>query len=262
MRNVIMTTLAALFVAGSVSAAELGGSVGFEITENAAGKYVAETTLGFGITADTGVGVAFGGFDIETVDGGNLTIDGWQLGVSFGNTTLSFGDQGDIFVGGRMNFYGEDTLALPTTDVSLIVSHGAFSGLIGFEDITADIGDVRNIQAAATVEAGAVSVTGAIDYNRATTETTLGADVGYAVNQDVGVGAVLTYALDAKAFGYEGYATYNVATFFVNGDDNKAFQNIGAGVSQDFGGLNVYAETEYNVDSKNTRFGLGVAFSF
>lgn len=264
MRNVFMATVAALFVAGSATAQELGGSIGVEVTENAAGDYVAETTLGFGVTAETGVGLVFGGFTFESVDGGELAIDEWQLGINFGEVTASIGEQDDIFVEGRMEIVGEDTLALPEDDEveSVIVQWNGLAAFVGFEDIATDIGDVRNVQLAYSNSVGNLNYTGAVDYNNNTEETTLGLAADYAFNVDWSAGAVATYAVDAEAFGYEAYGSYKFATVFVNGSDDDAVENIGAGLNHNFDNLNVYAEASYNIDAKDTRFGMGVALNF
>lgn len=261
--KIVMTTIAAIALAGSVSAAELGGSVGVEVTENNAGDYVAETTLGLGVSAETGVGLAFGGFSFESVDGGNLAVDEWQLGINIGQVTASIGEQGDIFVAGRMETVGEDTLALPENDTveSVIVQWDGAVAFVGFEDLSAGT-DVRNVQLAYNNAIGHLSYTGAIDYNNNTHETTLGLAADYMLNADADVGVVATYAVDAEAFGYEAYGSYKFATVFVNGSNGDALENIGAGVNHDFDNLNVYAEASYNLDAKDTVLGAGVAFKF
>lgn len=262
MRNVFMATVAALFVAGTATAAELGGSVGVEVSENAAGNYVAETTLGFGITAETGVGLAFGGFSFESVDGGNLTVDNWQVGVELPVATLSFGDQGDIFVGNDFEIVGGDTLAAPADDhESLIVEVGAAAVLVGFTDITADLGDIENVQGSYTLAVGSVDLTAVGDYNIDSENWTVGAKAGTTFGE-VNLGGIVTYASATEVFAYEASAGYSFVTAFVNGDDNDAFQNIGAGVAYDFNGLNLYAEGTYNVDTEANSIGAGVAFSF
>jgi hypothetical protein len=262
MRNVFITTIAAMAFATAATAAELGGSVGVEVSENAAGNYVAETTLGFGVTAETGVGVAFGGFDFESVDGGNLTVDGWQVGVELSSATLSFGDQGDIFVGNDFEIVGGDTLANPASShESLIAEFGAGAVLVGFTDITTDLGDIENVQASYTLAVADVNVTGVADYNLDAESFTVGAKAGVDLD-NFAVGGIVTYADATEAFGYEASVGYSFVTAFVNGTDDDALQNVGAGVAYDFNGLNLYAEGTYNVDTEANSIGAGVAFSF
>jgi hypothetical protein len=262
MRNVFITTIAAMAFAGAATAAELGGSVGVEITENSAGNYVAETTLGFGVTAETGVGVAFGGFDFESVDGGNLTVDGWQVGVELPSATLSFGDQGDIFVGNDFEIVGGDTIANPASShESLIAEFGAGAILVGFTDITTDLGDIENIQGSYSLTSGQIGLTAVGDYNIDSENWTVGAKADAKLSE-VAVGGIVTYAQATEVVAYEASAGYSFVTAFVNGDDTDAFQNVGAGVAYDFSGLNVYAEGTYNVDAETNSVGAGVSFSF
>lgn len=263
MRNVFMTTIAALFVAGSVSAAELGGSVGVEITENAAGDYVAETTLGLGASTETGAGLAFGGFTFESVDGGDLTVDEWQVGIANPGLTVSFGDQGSIFVENDFEIVGSETLAFPSDEhESLIADFGNAAVLVGFTDITTDVTDIENVQASYTFGVAAVELTGVADYNIDSEEYALGAKADYAVTDAVNLGGIVTYASATETFAYEASAGYSFVTAFVNGDDTDALQNVGGGVSYDFDKLNVYAEGSYNIDAEDTTFGMGVALNF
>ena len=258
MRNVIITTVAAMFVAGSVSAAELGGSVGVEVTENSAGNYVAATTLGLGASADTGAGLAFGRFTFESVDGGNLTVDEWQVGIATPLVTLSFGDQGDLFVGNDFEVVGGDTLANPAEVDSLIADFGTAAVMVGFTDITSDVTEIENVQGSYALGVATVVA----DYNFNSEEYVLGAKASYAVNADLGLGGIVTYDSALEAFGYEASANYKIVTAFVNGDDGDALQNVGAGLSYNFNDLNLYAEGSYNIDSKELTPVVGVSLNF
>lgn len=262
MRNVFIATVAALFVAGTANAAELGGSVGVEVTENAAGNYVVATTLGFGAVADTDAGLAFGGFTFESVDSGNLTVDEWQVGIALPAATLTFGEQGDIFVGNDFEIVGGDTLANPASDhTSLIAEFGAAAVLVGFTDITTDIGDVENVQASYTVASGQIGVTAVGDYNIDLENWTVGARADTKLGE-FAVGGIVTYADATEVFGYEASVGRSFVTAFVNGTDNDAFQNVGAGVAYDVNGLSLYAEGTYNIDTEANSVGAGVSFSF
>lgn len=262
MRNAIITAIAAITLASTSTAAELGGSVGVEFTENAAGNYVAETTLGFGATADTDAGLAFGGFTFESVDSGNLTVDEWQVGIALPVATLSFGDQGDIFVGNDFEIVGGDTLANPASDhASLIAEFGAAAVLVGFTDITTDLGDIENVQASYTVASGQIGVTAVGDYNIDSENWIVGAKADAKLGE-VAVGGIVTYADATEVVAYEASAGYSFVTAFVNGDDADALQNVGAGVAYDVNGLNLYAEGTYNIDAETNSVGAGVSFSF
>jgi hypothetical protein len=258
MKNTLFASVIALFAAGTAaSAQQLGGSIGVEVNENAAGNYVAETTLSFGISAATDAGLAFGSFTFETVDEGNLGVDAWQLGLAFDAATVSIGDQGDLFVGNDLEIVGGDTLANPANNDSVIVDAGVAAVFVGFGDITNDIGDVDNVQVSTTISA----VTAVVDHNTSTDENTLGVKGG----ADLGgfaLTGIATYAVDAEDFGYELAATYSGVTAFVNGDDNDMAQNLGAAFNRNFDNLNFYAEGSYNLDTEDTTVGAGVALNF
>lgn len=237
----------------------LGGSVNVEVTENAAGDYVATTTLGVGINIE---GLAFGGASVESVDGATFEIDEWQIGTHVGAATLSFGKQGDLFVGNDFEIVGGDTLAAPADDhESLIVATGNVAVMLGFTDITADVTDIENLQASYDLALGTVDVTAVADYNLNAEEFTLGSKLGTSVGA-VGVGALVTYETATEVLAYEASANYRFATAFVNGDDSDLLQNVGAGVSYSFNNLDFYGEASYNIDAEDTRVGAGVTFSF
>jgi hypothetical protein len=275
MRNVFITAAAIATIATSAfaggtadslaivpaaaPATAIGGTIGIELTENSAGNYVATTTLGVGINAD---GLAFGAASVESVDGATFEIDEWFVGARLGVATLTFGKQGDLFVGNDFEIVGGDTIANPASDhESLIVEAGAAAVLVGFSDITTDIGDIENIQGSYSFTTGQIGLTAVADYNIDSENFTVGAQANAKAGQVV-LGGIVTYAQATDVFAYEASAGYNFVTAFVNGDNNDAFQNIGAGVTHDFNGLNLYAEGTYNIDTEANSVAAGVSFSF
>ena len=258
MRNVFITTIAAVAFAGAANAADLGGSVGVEFTENSAGDYIATTTLGMGVSAG---GLAFGSFNIESVDGATFALDEWQLGTTVGTTTVSIGDQGDLFPGAGLEIVGDNTLADPATNDSVMADFGNVAFMVGFTDVTTDVSDIANTQASVSTAAAGADVNLAVDYNNVSHDLTYGADVGYTYNAAL-LGLVATYADSNKTTAYEASAGYGIVTAFVNGDNSDWSQNVGAGVNTEFGGLNVYAEGAYNLDAKDTTLGAGLSFNF
>lgn len=263
MRNVFITTIAAMTFAGAATAAELGGSVEVEITENSAGDYVAETTLGLGASTETEMGLAFGGFTFESIDGDSLTVDEWQLGLTTTAGTISFGDQGSIFVENDFEVVGGDTLAFPTDDhESFIIDFGSAAVMVGFTDITTDVSEVENIQGSYTLGVSAVEVTAVADYNFNSEEFAFGAKTAYAMNDVFDLGGIVTYDGATEVFAYEASASYKIVTAFVNGDDSDAFQNVGGAVTYNLNGMGLYAEGSYNVDSEEFTPAVGVNFNF
>ena len=258
MRNVFITTIAAMAFAGAATAAELDGSIGLEVSENAAGDYVAETTIGLGASTETGVGLAFGGFAFESVDGGSLTVDKWHLGVETTVATVSFGDQGSLFVENDFEIVGGDTLAFPTDDhESLIADFGNAAVMLGFTDITSDVSDIENVQGSYTLSVA--TVVG--DYNIDSEEWTIGTKASTQLS-GINLGGIVTYGSANEVFAYEASAGYGIATAFVNGDDSDALQNVGGAVTHNFNGVDLYAEGSYNIDAEDTKFGAGLAFNF
>lgn len=269
MRNVFITAAAVMALstaafaeeAAVTSATAINGSIGVELSENAAGDYVATTTIGAGIDA---TGLAFGGVSVESVDGATFALDQWFIGTHIGSATLSFGKQGDLMVGNDFEIVGGTTLADVADDhESLQVSVGAASLMIGLTDITNDVTDVENVQGAYTLSVGAADVTAVGDYNLNSEEWVLGGKAAMNLTDDIKVGGLVTYASATEAFGYEASAGYSFATAFVNGDDSDMLQNVGLGIAYDVqSNLNVYAEGAYNLDAEDTTFGAGVSFNF
>lgn len=269
MRNVFITAIAAMaistaaFAEGTVEAATgaaLTGSINLEVTENAAGKYVGTTTLNVGVNAN---GLAFGGASVESVDGATFELDEWHIGTTVGAATLTFGKQGDIFVGNDFEIVGGTTIADVADDhESLQVAVGSATVMVGFTDITADVTEVENIQAAYDFAVGTVGLTAVGDYNFNSEEYVLGGKAAMDLTDDIAVGGLLTYDSATEVFGYEASAGYSIATVFVNGDDGDMLQNVGAGVATTVGGLGVYAEGSYNIDAEDTTIGAGISFSF
>lgn len=265
--KLLLTTVAAVAFAGTAFAADLSGEVGAEVTKNLAGDYVATPTieLSFGHKAEGAT--AFGGVGVEA-DNSNLVIDSWHVGVAFGATSLSFGDQGDLFDFGGLEVVGGDTLADPADDhESLIIGHRELSAFIGFTDIGADIGDVENVQLAYSKELGSINVASAVDYNLNTEAYVLAVAVDASVSDAFGAGATVTYDDAASLVAYEAIGTYSAldvlaVSAFINGDDVDMAQNIGAGVVYNKDNLKAFAEVGYNLDTEETVPAIGVSFSF
>lgn len=268
MRNVFISAVIAALIStaafaeeAATSATAISGAVGIEMTKNTAGNYIATTTLNVGINAQ---GLAFGGANVESVDGATFEVDEWFIGTRMGTATLTFGKQGDLMVGNDFEIVGGDTLATVADDhESLQVAIGAATVMVGLTDITNDITEVENVQGSYNLTAGKVALTAVADYNINTEEWVLGSKAAMDLTDTIAVGGLLTYSSATEVFGYEASAGYGIATAFVNGDDSDMLQNVGAGVAYDLqSNLNVYAEGAYNIDAENTTFGAGVALKF
>jgi hypothetical protein len=264
MKNTLIAIVFAGSFAGTAFAADLGGSVGAEVTKNNAGDFVATPTveLSFGHKAEGAT--AFGGVGVEAVNG-NLVVDSWNVGVAFGGTSVSFGDQGDLFSFGGLEVVGGDTLADPADDhESVIVGHGAVEVLVGLTDIGTNVGDIENFQIAYSNDYGKIDVTGAFDYNLDTEDTTVAVATGVDVSEALYANVTVTYA---DAFAYEALGTYSVmdaldVSAFINGDADDMAQNIGAGAVYTKNSLSAFAEVGYNLDTEEATPAIGVSFNF
>ena len=229
-----------------VSAAEVTGTVEVQLTQDANDEIVAtpELTLGYGTAGES---AAFGSI---TFDGDEL--DGYTIGTTVNEVTVSMGDQGDLFMGGGLEVVGGETITDPTSaDVSLTVTSGDFGVLVGLTDPSVDATDVSNLQLAATV----AGVTATVDYNVDSEETSLAG--AYSIGGATMIGS---YADDT--FGYEVQYTMNEVTVFANGDEDDALQNVGAGYRTTAAGLDFYVEAGYNLDSEEMTPAAGVVFKF
>jgi hypothetical protein len=263
MKNTFIASIIALSATGAASAQAVNGSVGAEISQSSGGDFVTEATIGFGASTEFSLGTAFGGFDFKSEDGGELTLDQWQIGVATTGATISFGDQGSIFVENDFNIVGGTTLAYPDADrESLIVDFGPAAVLVGFADISNDVTDIENTQVAYTTDFAKGTVTGVVDYNFNTESYTLGGQIDYSVTAEVTAGAILTYESAEDLFAYEATASYAFATAFLNGDSTDWAQNVGVGVTHNLNGMDLYAEASYNLDDQSTEIGAGVMLKF
>ena len=114
MKNTILSIVAVFSTAGYTMAEEaavanpvtLTGEIKTTIAETAADKYGATTTFGL----DVGVtGIAFGGLDFAVGSDDKLALDEWHVGANLGLATVSYGDQGNNWIGAE----GEQTIADP-----------------------------------------------------------------------------------------------------------------------------------------------------
>lgn len=259
MKNFLLTSCAVFALAGNAYAADVSGSVKLEATQNASDDWVGENTVALSFGANEPDVGAFGSVDIEMVDGGTVALDAWSLGTAVNGISVSLGDQGDLFPGAGLEVVGDDTLADPATSESIIVSIGNASFMAAVTDYKTDMTELENVQLGYSAEVSAIDVGVALDYNMDTEEMAYGADVGTEI-QGAGIGAVVTYA--DEEFAYEASASYSVLTAFVNGDDEEMAQNVGGQVAAEFGGLNLFAETSYNLDAEEWTPAVGASFNF
>ena len=123
--------------------------------------------------------------------------------------------------------------------------------LVGFSD---GITDVNNLLLGYSL--GVADAT--LAYNEDRTDITLVGSVGYEVAGIYG-NAIVSYD---DNIAYEVSAGVYGVTTYVNGDEDDLVQNIGAGWEDEIGGLTVFAEAEYNLDSGDVSPVVGLSFAF
>ena len=107
-----------------------------------------------------------------------------------------------------------------------------------------------------------LDVTAAADYNLDSENTVLGAEVGGLDLGMASLGGAMTYDMDAETFGFEGVATRDGITAYLNGDDTDALQNIGGEYEINVNGATFTAGANYNLDTEDFAPTAGVAFAF
>lgn len=267
MKTMLIATVSAAMLATSAMAADLAAEIGVDVTKNDVGNYIATPSveLSFGSKGEDATG--FGGGKV-IADDGVLVVDEWYIGVNFGATAVSFGDQSDLFSFGGLEVVGGETLADPADDhESVIIRHGDFAGLVGFSDIGSDVGDIENVQLSYAHDYGTVNVLGAVDYNINSEDYILAVAADSNVTEQINLAATVTYGSAEDVLAYETVATYDyneslAVAGFLNGDENELAQNIGAGVVYTQDGLKAFAEVGYNLDTDEVAPAVGVSFSF
>jgi hypothetical protein len=255
MRNVFITTIAALAFAGAAAAQTVSGEVSLDAAENTAGNWV--VTPGFELGLNAGE-IATVDLDFSAVDGGAVTLDNWTVGTTVGSVGIAIGDDNGLFPGAE----GEQTLVEPAMAESVKLSYGSAAVAVGFTNWSADVTDISNVQGAYTFDVAGLAVTAAGDYNFNTENTVLGAGVS---GLDVGVvalGGAMTYDVDAELFGFETVASAYGVTAYVNGDSNDALQNIGGEYEYAIGGATLTAGANYNIDTEDFAPTAGLSFNF
>lgn len=260
MRNVFILAAAAVMAATVANAdtvnttpagAMLTGSMEVEINSDKE----ATLTLGAGLSAGE---LAFGSFNVESVDGGSFELDQWQIGADVAGATVSFGDQDGVFVEGENGA----TLAAPAMAESLKVSVGDAQVAVGLTDWEADITDISNVQGAYTVGAGFASITASGDYNLDSEEYMLGGRADGVEIANVMLGTTLTYSSVNEHIAYEVDGTMLGLTAYLNGDADDALQNVGASYGRTVAGLALGTDLNYNLDTEVFTPSVTVGFNF
>lgn len=265
MRNVFITTIAALAFAGAAQAEEaatsvvatplISGEVALDFAETSAGDMAGTMGIDLGVDA---AGLATVDLDFEVDEDGNGSLADWTVGTTVGALGVAFGTDNGLMPGAE----GEQTLAAPAMTESLAVTAGAATVALGFTDWNTDITDISNVQGAYVFSAAGLDLTAAADYNLDSENTVLGAGISGFEMGAMGLGGAMTYDVDAELFGFEAVATRGGITAYLNGDDSDMLQNVGGEYEMAVGGATFTAGANYNIDTEDFAPTLGLAFNF
>lgn len=259
MKKVLFATTAITLAATSAFAADMKGEIALDMVKDANDKFVATPSIEMGVEGEVGVGSI--GLVVDGND--NVKLDTYSLGVKVGEATVSFGDQGDLmeaFEGSTEAVGGQTLTDLDDDGESIMVQTGNIGVMVGFDDIGADVSDIKNVQVGAGASIGAVGVAAAVNWDQASEDITVGLNAQMNYNS-INLGGTVTYT--EAVTGFELSAGYGNFGAFLNGDENDMAQNIGGGYYGDTGaGLTYYGEVGYNIDTEEVTPAVGVKFNF
>ena len=235
------------------------GAVNLDFAETAANKTAG--TMGIELDVDAG-DVATVDLDFKATDGNALTLDTWTVGTTIGAVGLAFGDENGLLPETGANAAADGTLAKPAMTESLALSFGSASVAVGLTDWTTDVSEVSNLQGAYTVDAGVANVTASADYNRASENTVLGAEVAGLDLGMVTAGGMATYDMDAEAMAFEGSVAVSGLEAYINGSDTNKLQHVGGEYTMNVAGAELSAGVDYDTDAKDWTPTAGLSFNF
>ena len=237
----------------------ISGAVNLDFAETTAGK--TGGTMGIELDIDAG-SLATVDLDFKATDGNSLTLDTWTVGTEVAGVGVAVGDDNNLMPETAANAAADGTLAKPAMTESVALSFGSASVAVGLTDYTTDITEVSNVQGAYTINMDRFAITGALDYNRTSENTVLGAEVA---GVDLGMataGGALTYDTDAEDWAYEGTVDVSGLTAYINGTDANRLQHVGGEYTMNVAGAELSAGIDYDTDSKDWSPQAGLSFNF
>jgi len=253
----------ALGFAGVTQAATISGTVEVDITENSSNDYISTESIKFDIAGDSGV--AFGSIKVKTNASDQFILDEYSIGANITETaSVSYGDQGDIFIGGGLEAVGANTIANPSdAGESIIANIGALSLRGNFTDTDTDISDFDTIQAKWTTSVDKFSVGASVDHTISNDNNVFAGSVGFDLNESASLSTVVTHDETlANEVAYESIVSIGSLSAYVDGDEGDWSKNVGAGYNSTWKDLGYYVEANYNLDTEEVTPAAGVSVSF
>lgn len=253
----------ALGFAGVTQAATITGTVEVDITENSSNDYISTESIKLGIAGDQGV--AFGSIKVETNSSDQFVLDEYSLGVNLSETTsVSYGEQSDIFIGGGLEEVGANTIANPSdAGESIIVNVNNFSVRGLFSDTDTDISDFDTIQAKYTTTVNKLSLGASVDHTISNDNNIFAGSVAFDINESASLSTVVTHDETlANEVAYESIVSIGSLSAYVDGDEADWSKNVGAGYKSTWKDLGYYVEANYNLDTEEMTPAMGVSVAF
>jgi hypothetical protein len=250
-----VAALLAACAAEEAAAADVGGELSIDFAENTAGNWGATTELDLGISAGVAPVSLSLGFDAS--EDTDLNLDTWKLGTETLGLGVALGNDIGTWVGAE----GEQTLVDPTMGTGVAVSIAGAEVAVG-TDLENDVTDLTNIRGAYALEAGTIDLTVAGDYNFDSENIVVGAEAAGIEVVGIGLGAAVTYDVDAENIGFEGHTNVMGITAYVNGDQDDVLQNVGTSYDYNLAGITLSGGLNYNLDQEELKPTVGVSFSF
>ncbi len=255
--------LIALGFAGVTQAATITGTVEVDITENASNDYISTETIKLGIAGDSGV--AFGSINVKTNASDQVVLDEYSIGANLTDqASVSYGDQGDIFIGGGLETVGANTIANPSDAGESIILNVRKLSLRGkFSDTDTDISDFDTVQAKYSTTVSKFTVGASVDHTIATDDNIYAGSVAFALNESASLSTVATHdASLTDEVAYESILSVGGLSAYVDGNEADWSKNVGAGYKGTWKDLGYYVEANYNLDSEDITQAMGVSVSF
>ena len=241
--------LIALGFAGVTQAATITGTVELDITQNANNDYISTESIKLGIGGDSGV--AFGSINVKTNASNQVVLDEYSIGANLTDqASVSYGDQGDIFIGGGLETVGANTIANPSDAGESIVLNISGLSLRGkFSDTDTDISDFDTVQAKYSTTVSKFTVGASVDHTITTDDNIYAGSIAFALNESANLSTVLTHdASLTNEVAYESIISVGGLSAYVDGDDSDWSKNVGAGYKGTWKDLGYYVEGNYNLD--------------
>jgi len=265
-KYLITTAIATTFASGAFADTEaqnnfvaLSGEIETVIAEGANDKYGATTSFDLGVTAVDGIAAA--SMDFVTDADNDLTLDEWSIGTDVAGATVSFGDQGNIWVDTEAGSTIEDPAI---AGVSLQLGVAGATVAFGFADITTDVTDLANVQAGYGLDLGRLEASTAFDYNLDSKEwvTATRLETDGAVIPGAALGGVVSYGSASETFGFEADVTVAGVTGYLSGDQDDMAQHVGGSYTYDISGVSLKGALDYDIENEVTAPSVTVGFSF